>query len=121
MLVDLLVAADQEVLQAAVGQHGLYAPAHLDVEVVNALRDLVLGHHVTRPRAQDALSDLNGLHIHRWHLDHPMARAALDLLDNVTAYDAAYVVLAQGLGCPLFTRDQRLARAVEEIVDVRVI
>ncbi|RJQ13077.1 MAG: VapC toxin family PIN domain ribonuclease, partial [Dehalococcoidia bacterium] len=30
---------------------------------------------------------------------------------NVTAYDACYVALAEGLACPLLTADARLARA----------
>ncbi|MCK0112406.1 type II toxin-antitoxin system VapC family toxin [Ornithinimicrobium sp. F0845] len=115
------MASDQEVVHAAVGQHGLHAPAHVDVEVVNALRGLVLGRHLTRPRARDALRDLDDLQIHRWPLDHRMAGATLDLLDTVTPYDAAGVVLAQGLGCPLVTRDKRLGRAVREFVAVRMV
>lgn len=120
-LVDLLVAPDQEVVHEAVGESVLHAPAHVDVEVVSALRGLVLGGHLSRPRAQDALQDLDALVIHRWSLDLPMAQAMLDLADNATAYDAAYVVLAQTLDCPLLTRDIRLSRAVGSIVDVRTV
>lgn len=120
-LVDLVVAPDQEVIQEVVGESVLHAPAHVDVEVVSALRGLVLGGHLSRPRAQDALQDLDALLIHRWSLDLPMAQAVLDLADNVTAYDAAYVVLAQGLDCPLLTRDVRLSRAVGSIVEVRTL
>lgn len=120
-LVDLLVALDQEVVHEAVGESVLHAPAHVDVEVVSALRGLVLGGHLSRPRAQDALQDLDALVIHRWSLDLPMAQAMLDLADNATAYDAAYVVLAQTLECPLLTRDIRLSRAVGSIVDVRTV
>jgi predicted nucleic acid-binding protein len=40
-----------------------------------------------------------------------LRRRALDLRDSLTAYDAAYVVLAEALDCPLLTRDARLARA----------
>lgn len=36
---------------------------------------------------------------------------AYELRDNVTAYDAAYVALAEALGCPLVTADGRLAKA----------
>lgn len=120
-LVDLVVAPDQEVVQDAVGESVLHAPAHIDVEAVSALRGLVLGGHLSRPRAQDALVDLAGLTIHRWPLEQSMAAAALALADNVTAYDAAYVVLAQTLDCSLLTRDHRLARAVGSIVEVRMV
>jgi predicted nucleic acid-binding protein len=34
-----------------------------------------------------------------------------ELRANLTAYDAAYVALAEALGAPLLTRDRRLARA----------
>lgn len=34
-----------------------------------------------------------------------------DLRDNVTAYDATYVTLAEALGATLVTCDARLARA----------
>lgn len=118
-LVDLWVASDQEVVQEAVGESALHAPAHVDVEVVSALRGLVFDGHLSRTRAQDALLDLEDLTIHRWPLEHPMALAALAFADNVTAYDAAYVVLAQALECPLITRDRRLARAVGQIVEVQ--
>ena len=52
-------------------------------------------------------------------LDLPLAvyptaglpRRGWDLRDNVTPYDSCYLVLAEALGCPLFTADQRLANA----------
>lgn len=45
----------------------------------------------------------------------------LDLADNVTTYDATYVVLAQALDVPLLTRDRRLAAAAEGVVTVQVV
>jgi len=41
----------------------------------------------------------------------PLLRRGWELHDNVTAYDSCYVALAEALGCPLVTADQRLARA----------
>ena len=40
-----------------------------------------------------------------------MVRRCWELLGNVTAYDAAYVALAETLGVPLLTADRRLAAA----------
>ena len=34
-----------------------------------------------------------------------------ELRNNLTAYDAAYVALAEALGAPLLTRDKRLSSA----------
>ncbi|MGD0981658.1 MAG: PIN domain-containing protein, partial [Solirubrobacteraceae bacterium] len=36
---------------------------------------------------------------------------AFQLRDHLSAYDAAYVALAEALECALVTRDARLARA----------
>lgn len=121
ILVDVLVGPDQEIVHEALGDLVLHAPAHVDVEVVSALRGLVLGRHLMMPRARDALADLGDLSIHRWQLDRAMALASLALADNVTAYDASYVVLAQGLDCPLLTRDHRLACAAGSVVEVHTI
>jgi predicted nucleic acid-binding protein len=38
-------------------------------------------------------------------------RRAYELRANVSAYDSAYVALAEALDCPLVTVDERLARA----------
>lgn len=43
------------------------------------------------------------------------------LRDNVTPYAAAYVALAEGLGCPVVTADTRLARATGLRCDVRLL
>lgn len=55
----------------------------------------------------DALADVPVL---RWCTSEPLRRRALRLRHNVSAYDAAYVALAEALECPLVTRDQRLVK-----------
>jgi predicted nucleic acid-binding protein len=45
----------------------------------------------------------------------------LDLSDNFSAPDAAYVALAEHLGAPLLTTDERLARATQAFTDVAVL
>jgi predicted nucleic acid-binding protein len=57
------------------------------------------------------LEDLYDLNI--WRYPHwPLLPRIWQLRSNLTAYDAAYVALAEELGLPLLTRDARLARAV---------
>jgi predicted nucleic acid-binding protein len=53
---------------------------------------------------------LERLALRRWS-HGPLRRRAWALRTNLTAYDAAYVVLAEGLACALVTRDGRLARS----------
>ena len=48
-------------------------------------------------------------------------RRAFELRANVTAYDSAYVALAEELGCDLLTADQRLASATGPRCLIRVL
>lgn len=100
----------------------LHAPHLLDSEVVSALRGLVLGHRLSESRAMDALTDFDDLPISLWATTADQRRQMLDLRNNVTAYDAAYLVLARDLECTLLTRDARLGRlsSVAESVEVTV-
>ena len=51
----------------------------------------------------------------------PLLRRAWQLRDNVTAYDACYVALAEALDCPLLTADARLSRAGGPMCDIELI
>ena len=88
----------------------IHAPHLLDVEVAQVLRRFVLRNKLSAARAVDALSDLESLNIER-HAHVPLLSRMLALRDSMTAYDAAYVALAEGLGAPLLTCDGKMARA----------
>lgn len=94
---------------AARGQ-GLHAPHLLDVEVLQVLRRWEARGALPPGRAAEALADLAELDVRR-HPDDVLSRRAWELRANVTAYDAAYLALAEGLRAPLLTTDGRLARA----------
>jgi predicted nucleic acid-binding protein len=82
----------------------LHVPHLLDVEVVQALRRLVRAGDVLPDRAEEALDDLAGIDILRHsHID--FIDRAWDLRDNITAYDAMYVALAEAMDAPLVTCD----------------
>lgn len=84
------------------------APQVLDLEVVQVLRRLVAGHRLAAERAAEAVHDFMMLPITRY--PHTIfLRRIWQLRENLTAYDAAYVVLAEALDAPLLTRDARLA------------
>ena len=88
----------------------LHAPHVLDVEVAQVLRRLVLHKEITAARAQLALQDFSSLVIDR-HSHLPMLSRIFELRDSVTAYDGAYIALAEALNAPLMTSDGRLARS----------
>ena len=111
-VVDALTAvAGTDDLRARLAAEELHAPSLLDFEIVSALRGLTLAGHLSAARAQDLLTDFDDLPIQRWPSANALRRRAFQLRDNVSAYDAAYVALAEALDCTLLTRDARLARS----------
>ncbi|GIU88121.1 MAG: ribonuclease VapC12 [Acidimicrobiia bacterium] len=88
----------------------LHAPHLLAVEVAQVLRRYVASRSVTAEVAVAALEDLAGLDIA--HYAHePFLGRIWELRENVTAYDAAYLTLAEVLDAPLLTFDGKLATA----------
>lgn len=111
-LVDALTAVDgTDDLRAYLAVEDLHAPTLVDFELVSALRGLTLAGNLSEVRAQDLLTDFDDLSIQRWPSADVLRRRAFQLRDNISAYDAAYVALAEALDCPLLTRDARLARS----------
>jgi predicted nucleic acid-binding protein len=121
-VVDALTAAeDADSLRARMSCEDLHAPALVDFEVVAALRGLVLGNHLTPGRAEDALTDFDDLTIERWPSSDVLRRRAFQLRQNVSAYDAAYVALAEALDCTMLTRDDRLRKSAGHNARIEVL
>ena len=108
-------------LRSRLSGEPICAPSLIDHEFVSALRGLTRNGSLSIARAHDAMTDFDALPLARWDSVDAFRRRAFDLRDNLSAHDAAYVVLAQSLQCPLITRDQRLYRAAVELVDVCVL
>jgi len=120
-VVDALTGVDgTDDLRAFLASAELNAPTLLDFEVVSALRGLVLRGNLTAARAEDTLTDFDDLKVRRWPSGDSLRRRAFQLCDNVSAYDAAYVALAEALDCPLLTRDIRLAKSSGHLVPIEV-
>lgn len=88
----------------------LHAPHLLDVEVAQVIRRYAANREIDSERGRAALADLADFPVHRYPHDFLLPRV-WDLRNNLTAYDAVYVALAEALDAPLLTRDQRLAAA----------
>lgn len=96
------------------------APDLIDVETVAVLRKRWLAKTITDDRFSSAVDDLADLAVKRYPT-LPLMRRAHDLRANVTAHNAAYVALAEGLNCVLVTADERLAGAPALRCAVRVL
>jgi predicted nucleic acid-binding protein len=112
-LIDLLLESEvrtrleQRLLS---GEESLHTPHVVDLEVAHTLRRLVLTCVLSSERAEVALADMADLQLNRYpHVE--LVPRVWELRDTLTAYDAAYVALAEALEATLVTRDARLARS----------
>jgi len=86
------------------------APYVIDIEVAQVLRRFFGRGELSAERGLVAVGQFAELGIHRYpHV--PLLPRMWALRDNVTAYDAAYLTLAEILEAPLVTTDDRLATA----------
>lgn len=91
-------------------QDELHAPHLVDVEVVQGLRRLVRTGEVSSGRADEAIADLTDLDLHR-HAHIDLLGRAWKLRENLSAYDAMYVALAEAIEAPMVTCDSPLSKA----------
>jgi len=98
----------------------LHAPHVLDVEVAQVLRRFFSRKELTAERGREALAQLLLLPVTRY--PHALLLPTIwRLRDNVAAYDAAYIALAEILNAPLVTTDARLARTPGHSATVEVL
>lgn len=91
-------------------EESIHVPHLMDVEVLHTLRRLALQGNLTPQRSEEALEDLGNIRMTRYA--HTAFTGRIwELKHNLTAYDAAYVALAESLAAPLVTLDARLAQA----------
>jgi predicted nucleic acid-binding protein len=116
----LQTPAGQRIEQRIYGHQETLHSVHLiDVEFVQVLRRLVREGTLTPKRAEEAIDDMAALRITRY-APVLLVQRIWRLRQNLSAYDAAYVALAEKLQAPLITRDQRIAAAPGHTAAVEV-
>lgn len=98
----------------------LHAPHLLDVEVAQVIRRYAAIGEIDSERGRAALDDLADFPLHRYPHDFLLPRV-WELRNNLTAYDAVYVALAEALDALLLTRDRRLAAAPGHGARIRLV
>ncbi len=118
IVVDAGVALEAIVFTGALGplarrrlaRGQVHAPELLDLEVASALRRLVQRGALAAEQAAYALNDLRRARIIR-HSHRQFLPRIWELRENISAYDAAYVAIAERANAALLTLDRRLANA----------
>ena len=92
------------------GSESVAAPHLVDSEICHSLRRLCRLGTISVQEADRLLGKWARLGIQRYGMVAHLGRV-WELRNNLTAYDATYVALAEALDCPLLTTDVHLARA----------
>ena len=96
--------------RSALAGEQLHAPHLVDSEVANGLRLMVAAGQLAADSGWTALDAFRRLGMTRYPVFSLLDRV-WELRDNLSAYDASYVALAELLDCNLLTADARLSRA----------
>ncbi len=99
---------------------GVAAPDLVDVETVAVLRKRWIAGTITDRRFSIAIDDLEAIDVERYPT-LAFARRAYELRNNLAAYDATYVALAELLNCELVTGDEKLNNAPGSRCPVRLL
>ncbi|KGN33694.1 twitching motility protein PilT [Knoellia sinensis KCTC 19936] len=95
------------------------APHLMVTEAISTLRGLCRTRHLDVPGAELALGELAELPCTFWD-PQPLTNRVWSMRDNMSAYDATYVALAEALDASLVTCDRRLASAAAAVSHVVV-
>ena len=97
----------------------LAAPHLIDLEVLNALHRTLRRGELTADRAVAGVQDLAELALSRF-AHEPFIDRIWELREMLSAYDAAYLALAEAVAIPLVTCDAALASVAGASVEVEL-
>lgn len=98
----------------------IHAPHLIDVEVAHVIRRFAMHGKIDGQRGRTLLADFSLMSIERYPHD-PLLFRVWELRNNLSAYDAIYIALAEALSVPLITCDRRLANAAGHSAQIEVI
>lgn len=104
----LNTASGLEIGRRFAAEEIIHVPHLLDLEVLQVLRRYARTSTGGGLRLEEALQDYAGLRLKRY-AHHLLLPRIWELRHNFTAYDAAYIALAEALDAPLITCDRALA------------
>ncbi len=111
VIVDALAGkASGDAARARLRAAEVAVPDFLHIEVASALRRMRLKHTIDDARLDELIGDLGDLAVTSY-ASAALVPRVMELRENLTVYDAAYVALAEALGCPLVTFDRGLLAA----------
>jgi predicted nucleic acid-binding protein len=108
VIVDALLGVEGLVARLRTAE--LHAPVTIDAEFLHGVRRKWIARYFDAKEAGALIALFKSVPITR----HPVVGLVdrmWSLRNNITAYDAGYVALAESLGVPLLTRDRRLSNA----------
>lgn len=112
VVVELLtngILADSIRNELAGRDESVIVPHLIDIEVMSAIRRLAAGRRIDSHRSEQFIEALADLPAERFS-HTPLLGRIWELRHNFTAYDAAYIALAEATGSVLYTCDEKLSR-----------
>lgn len=117
----LRTPAHEAIARRLQSENGDLACPHLiDIEVLHVLRRLAHLKELREGLALEVIEDLAALGLRRYEHE-PFRHRIWQLRHNFSAYDAAYVALAESLEAPLLTHDAKLAAATGHEAEIELI
>ncbi|WP_425845326.1 type II toxin-antitoxin system VapC family toxin [Agrococcus sp. TSP3-2-1] len=101
---------DDGAARSLLATEAAHAPHLIDLEVASVLRRIVASGRIAADDGWAAIEAWRRIGITRYAVTGLLPRI-WELRDNLSAYDAGYVALAEALECPLATTDSRISRA----------